>query len=73
MTIHSICSIVSCSFTSLFAHVQPCVICLKTFPFQAGPFEGAVFLNIAAMVGPEDHVSERILEKYLLEAEIWPF
>ena len=42
-------------------------------PFQARPFECAEFLLFAVRVGPGDHVSERILEKDQLEAEIWPF
>ena len=30
-------------------------------------------LNFAVRGPPKDHVSERILEKDQLEAEIWPF
>ena len=42
-------------------------------PFQARPFECAEFLIFAVRVHPRDHVSEIILEKDPLEAEISPF
>ena len=41
-------------------------------PFQARPFECAEFLIFAVRVHPRDHVSEIILEKDPLEAEISP-
>ena len=41
-------------------------------PFQARPFECADFLIFAARVRPGDHVSEGILEKVQIEADIWP-
>ena len=52
----------------IFEHSDVC-----TVPIETKPFEFAEFKIFAVRGPPKDHVSEGILEKDQLEAEIWLF